>query len=174
MKRLIIIRGASGAGKSSIATLLVKKLGNKTAHVPVDITPFSFMVDYLKIPHVKMSNLSYDNAECLVRNFLKANLSVVTDHMFSRYTKNKSRLEIMIRIGKRNGAKVIVIELIADLSTLERRAKKRARYEDVSNKFKKIGKRRKKFLRTRHKGAIQIDTNNKTKYQIVNEILEKI
>jgi len=174
MKYLIILRGASGVGKSRIAKQLAKKLGKGTAHVPLDITPFDMIIDYLKIPHIKMSNLSYDNAECLVRNFLKANFTVVTDHMFSRYTNKKSRLEKMIRIGKRNQAKVCIVELHADLPTLESRARQRARHEDVRTNYKKIEKRRKKFLRTKHKNAIRIDTKNKTINQIVKEILKNI
>ena len=174
MKKLIIIRGASGVGKSSVAELLARKLGKGTAHVPVNITLFDLIIDYLKFPHTKMINLSYDNAEALVRNFLRANFTVVTDHMFARTTNKKSRLEKMIQIGKRNKAKVYVFELHADLSMVRSRAKQRARQTDIKTNYKKIDSRYKKSLRTRHKNAIIIDTADKSVNQTVNEIMKRL
>ncbi|MFQ5648094.1 MAG: AAA family ATPase [Candidatus Aenigmatarchaeota archaeon] len=121
-----------------------------------------------------MSNLSYDNAEDLVRNFLKANFTVVTDHMFARFTNKRSRLERMVQIGKRHNAKVFVFELHADLDTLKSRAKQRARHAGVATGYRRIDTRRKKFLRTPYKDAITIDTADKQTGQIADEILRHI
>jgi predicted kinase len=174
MKRLIIIRGASGVGKTSIAKELSKRLGTRTAHVPVDLTPLNLLVDYQKIPKKQYTRLMYDNAEDMIRNFLTNNISVITDAMFTLKDGPIPRLIRMIRLGKRYGAKVTVFELHAKLDTIRERAKQRSRPEDVGTEYRRIDSRNKRFLMNRYMNAIKIDTDNKTSQQIVDELLSYI
>ncbi len=174
MKKLIVIRGSSGVGKSSVVKRLVKKMGKNVVYLPVAHITYSLLVKEPKFASNKLIDLMHDNADDLIRNFLKADYTVVTDAIFSHETKSKSRLKKLVRIGKNSHAKVYVFELSSDLPTLIDRAKKRKRPKDVKTNYNLIKKKHKNFLKTKYKNAININTEKKSINQIVVEIVSRI
>ena len=174
MKRLIIIRGPSGVGKSTIVEKLISHLGKKTAYIPVAHTTYSLITEDIEFASNKLIDLMHDNADDLIRNFLKANYTVITDAKFSHKTNNKFRLDRLVRIGHKNNAKVFVFELEANLPTLLSRAKRRARSKDINTNYKLIKQKYNRFSRNRYKNAISISTKNKSVNKIVQEILKYI
>ncbi len=171
MKKLIIIRGPSAVGKTSVVKKLIQKLTGKVAYIPVAHTTYSLIPEDIAFASNKLIDLMHDNADDLIRNFLNANYTVISDAIFSHSTKGQSRLDNLVQIGKTNGAKVYVFELCADISTLKNRAKKRKRSKDETTNYDLIDKKYSKFLKTKYEGAINIDTNKKTLNQIADEIM---
>ena len=174
MKKLIIIRGASGVGKTRVVKGIIKKLGKKTAYIPVAHTTYELIIKDIEFASNKLIDLMHDNADDLIKNFLNVNFTVVTDAIFAHTTKGKSRLDKLIKIGYKNNAKVYVFELNANLPTILDRAKKRKRTKDVKTKYKLIEKKHKQFVRSKHKTAIEINTEGKSINKIIQEILKKL
>ncbi|MFT4343788.1 MAG: AAA family ATPase [Candidatus Woesearchaeota archaeon] len=174
MKKLIILRGPSGVGKSTVIKELLLHFGKNVAYIPVAHTTYSLIPEEIEFASDNLINLMHDNADDLVRNFLKANYTVLTDAIFYHKTNNKSRLDRLVKIGQRNNAKIYVFDLEASLPTLLSRAKKRARPKDVSTDFALIKKKYITFSRNRYKNAIAVSTDNKSVKKIVEEILSYV
>lgn len=177
MKRhLVIIRGPSGVGKSTVAKEVVERLGSGTAYVTPDITTEHLMRhnEHLTAPTRKIIGLIYDNAEHLVNNMLAFGFSVVTEGMFSFKDKSRTRIQRMVGIGKKHGASVLVFDLNASLSTLQKRAKRRGRKDDKMTNYALVDQRYKTFSRDQYKNSIKLDVAKMTQDQIVDEILKRI
>lgn len=174
MKKLIIIRGPSGVGKSAVVKELLKNLDGSYAYIPVAHTTYSLLVKEPLFASDDLIDLMQDNVDCLANNFLKKEYSVVTDAIFYHKTNNISRLKTLIDVGEKNNAKVIVFDLIASLDILIERAKKRSREKDVKTNFELIKKKYAKFEKNRYENSITINTEKKTVKQIANEIRENI
>ena len=79
MPKLIIIRGASGVGKSTIARNVAEAMGKGTAHVNVDIFPHEMMIDWMNIP-MKLWNFLTQRDIQVIRWKLKSQL-IMTEAM---------------------------------------------------------------------------------------------
>ena len=176
MKKLIIIRGASGVGKTTVAEKLANVLKvKKLARVPVDITPGRLIVRPYSIDRNEMAKITQENSESLIKNFLSEGYVVITDGIFYRKHKNKNSLKRLINIGKKNGAKTYVIELEADINDVVERIRQRSKTDKKSdNNFKRVKERYEKFSKTKYKESILIDTKRKSVNKIVKEIIQNI
>lgn len=173
MVMLIIIRGASGVGKSTIARKVAERLGKGTAHVNVDIFSHGMMVDWEKVPIEERLVFMYDNAQFVVSNFLNHNYNVVTDGMFCR-ENDLSLLNNMMQTGKYYKADVFVFELEADTKTIRARAMERNREEDKDVGFETIRRRQKIFDKARSDEAVRINTESKSVELCAKEVFESL
>lgn len=177
-KKLIIIRGPSGIGKSTITNSLCQQLRKETkriAFVPVDLTLSDLLVSSYKMTRDERSDLIQENTESLVRNFLQRNYTVITEGMFYKNHKGAHTLERMIKLGKEYRAKVIIIELEADVEEIVRRVRKRAKEnKNHDNNLSRTRERYEGFMRTRHRRAITLQVKGKTAKQVAKEIVERV
>jgi len=171
MAKLIIIRGPSAVGKSTVAKAVAEKMGCKTAHVSVDLTEQELMFEWNKIQVKDRLKFMYMNAYSLIENYISSGYNVVTDGYYS-IENNKSMLKYIIELGKKFHSEIYVFELEADIKEIITRTKKRGYKEDIINDFRLIKKRHKKFDIARMKGAMVIDTNKQTTAKVVDTILE--
>ena len=171
IKKLIIIRGPSGVGKSSVVEELLKHLDEHYTYIPVAHTTYSLLVKEPMFASDDLIDLMQDNVDSLANNFLASRYNVITDAIFYHKTKNVSRLETIIKVGQKNNANIFVFDLVADLKTLINRAKKRARTKDIKTNFELIKKKYEKFEKNRYENAVTISTDDKSIKQIAKEIL---
>ena len=119
-KKLIIIRGTSGVGKSTVAKLLAEKL--KSEHKNLVLIPFdlsmAYLIKNLKTFNQKTVNLMQKNTEDLIKNFLEEGYTVITEGIFYKKYLRKLSLKRLLSIGKKYSAKTIVIELESDIKTI--------------------------------------------------------
>ena len=174
IKKLIIIRGPSGVGKSAVVKELLQHLDENYAYIPVAQTTYSLLVKEPMFPSDELIDLMQDNIDSLANNFLANGYNVITDAIFYHKTKNVSRLQTLINIGQKNNAKILVFDLVANLDTLLERAKKRGRNKDIKTDFDLIKKKYEKFEKNRYENAVTISTNNKSIKQIAIEVINKI
>lgn len=168
--KLIIIRGASGVGKSTIGKKLAEKLGKGTACVNVDVFPHEMMIDWINIPMKERLKFMYDGADMIINKFLKEGYDVVTDGMYC-IDDDLTLLKKMIKLGENYNADIYVFELEANLETIKKRAKVRNREEDIDGES--ILRRYKIFQKAKYKKGITIDANgsiNNIVDTIINEI----
>ena len=176
MKKLIIIRGASGVGKTTVAEKLANELKiKKLARVPVDITPSRLVVNPYSINRDEMAKLTQDNSESLVKNFLSEGYTIIIDGMFYRKHKGRNSLKRLLDIGKKNKAKTYVIELDADKEDVLERINQRSKTDKKSdNDAKRVLDRYERFSKTRYKESLVIDTKGKNVDKIIKEILREV
>ncbi|MGK0209615.1 MAG: tRNA uridine 5-carbamoylmethylation protein Kti12 [Patescibacteria group bacterium] len=104
MKKLIIIRGPSGVGKTTISRRVVEMIKEKIprfAYIQADRTIREFLqsIQYQKDRN-NLGTLQQKNTESLVSNFLKENYTVLLDGMFHRKVEDKTSLDRLIKIAK--------------------------------------------------------------------------
>jgi len=178
MKKLIILRGPSGVGKSTVAKILAKKLGKtieKLAIIPIDLGIEKLIINRPKIFERKFSEIMQKNLVCLVNNFLSMEYTVIVEGLFYKTYNKLYSLQELISIGKKQKAKVIVIELQSNFKTIEERIKLREKENPKhDNKIEHARKRYNLFMRKLHLNAIKIDTEEKSPEKIVGEIISKI
>lgn len=176
--KVIIVRGPICVGKSSISHLLSDKLKEKVkklAYIPIDVSIYPFMKTFSKLSNKERRDIMQENVELILENFLKRKFTVIVDGGFHRKHNNEFALERLIRIAKKYKIKTDIIELYAPLGILHKRISERKKNNPCAwNNPKETEEKYKKFMKTLHKGAILIDTENKSVEKIVNQIFRKI
>ena len=126
--KVIILRGPSGVGKSSVARLLSELLGKKlkkVAYIPVDVSIYPFMRTHSKLSREERAAIMQENLESIMNNFLKRDFTIIIDGMFSRKYKNRPTLERLVEIAKKYDVKTLIVELHAHIGILHRGELKR-------------------------------------------------
>jgi predicted kinase len=77
-KRIIIVNGPSGVGKSTISNILSREV-KRGVHIDVDI--LRHLVANYRLTHEQV-HLAYRNAASLANNFLDAGYTVIVDGVF--------------------------------------------------------------------------------------------
>ena len=176
--KVIIIRGPSGVGKSSVSRLLVDKIGQKIkrlAYLPVDVSIHPFMKNYSNLPRKERGDIMQENIELIFDNFLKRKFTIIVEGGFHRKHNNETAMGRLMKIAKKHKMGVTVIELHAPLEILYKRVEKRKKENAYAwNNPKETEERYHRFMKSRHKEAIVIETENKSPEKIVHEILNRI
>lgn len=164
----IIIRGPAGVGKSTIANDLSKILKVKHLHYYSDNIHFDKLMKKHRLDTIEGDGISAEN-------FIKAN-NLVLNKAISHLNKNKIvifdgcfyRKEQIEHLLKNLPYDYYIFSLNASVDVcLERN---RTRKKDVSDKdIRKVHN-----LVSKHECGIIVDTNNKTKEQIIKEILSHL
>ena len=176
--QVIIIRGPSGVGKSSVSHVLsdiLKKKIKRIAYIPSDVSIYPFMRNYFKLSKKERGEIAQENLEMIFENFLRRKFAIIIDGIFHGKYKKETHLERLFNMAKKHKAKTIVFELHAHLETLNKRVKKRAK----ENKYawtnpKDIEYRYKGFMKSLYKDAVVINTENKSANEVVKEILKRL
>ncbi|MCW8966465.1 MAG: ATP-binding protein [Candidatus Pacearchaeota archaeon] len=176
-KKLIVIRGPSGVGKSTISKLLsteLQKKNKKVCLISIDLTLAKMFPNPREAPK-DSRELMQLNTETLIDNFLSKGYIVITEGQFHRTHNKIKSLDRLIKIGYKHKAKTIVVELTSDINTILKRIKIRSKKNSKhDNNLEHAKKRYKRFSKTTHKDSIQIDTRNKIPEKIVEEIIPRI
>ena len=175
---VIIIRGPSGVGKSSVSHALsdiLKKKIKRIAYLPVDVSIYPFMRNYSKLSKKERWDIAQENLEMIFENFLKRKFTIIIDGIFHGKYEGKSHLERLFKIARKHKVKTIVFELHAHLKTLHKRINERAKINKYAwRNPKDTEDRYERFMKTLHKDAIVIQTENKSTDEIVGEILKEL
>lgn len=176
--KVIILRGPMGVGKTSVAHFLADELSKdmkRLAYLPIDVSIYPFMRTYLKLPTKERREIKQETLEIVFKNFLKRKFNVIIDGIFYERHKNESSLERIIRIAKEYKTEIIIFEFHAHLETLHKRVSERKKQNPYAwENPKDTEDRYSKFMKTRHKEAITIHTEDKSPHQIVKEILKRL
>ena len=154
---------------------ILKKKIKRIAYIPSDVSIYPFMKNYSKLSKKERWDIMQENLELVFENFLKRKFTIIIDGIFHGKYNGKPHLERLFEIAKKHKAKTIVFELHAHLETLHKRIEKRAK----ENKYawrnpKDTEDRYKRFMKTLHKEAIVIHTENKSTDKVVKEIMGKL
>ncbi len=167
-----------GVGKSSVAHLLSDKLKEKIkrlAYIPIDVSIYPFMRTHNKLSRKERGEIKQETLEIVFNNFLKRKFTIIIEGIFYGKYNNEQNLERLLKMAKKYKTEVVVFELHAHLEILHKRVKDRKKKnpyawenpEDTEDRYKM-------FIKSLHKDAVIIETENKSPEKIVKEILEKI
>ncbi len=127
MSRLIVIRGPSGVGKSTVANMLHSYAVAKTVLLPKDV----FAVDFIK-DSATLRPAMEDTFVCCLSRFLNIEEVVV---IVEAATKSSHWIEIFDRAAKEAGVDPEYCFLKADIDTVLERAAERAKSDVVDEDF---------------------------------------
>jgi predicted ABC-type ATPase len=132
MKKVVILKGPAGVGKSYTARKLISRLDKKTAYINVD-----------EVLHFDTRNFNNDkqllaiyNVAILTRNFLTEEFDIIIDYTFDQL-KHLDFLIDKIKHSHVSGdyqCQISVIHLTAELETIKKRNKTRLNGESSLNK----------------------------------------
>ncbi len=132
-KKLILVMGLPGSGKTTFATALATAIGAK--HLNSDMVRH----DAGKRGHYDTASKAAVYNEMIHRTaeYLESGQQVVVDATFY---KNKFR-EPYLKLGKKHGAEIKWIEIKADEETIKKRISKKRKYSEADFEvYKKIKK----------------------------------
>ena len=161
MKRLIILRGPSGAGKTTVTKIIRKKLKGKTAVLCSD--PFYHGICIRE----QNKDVVYGALYLLTGHYLKNGYNVILEGVLSSKKNKKLRIDKFKRLGKRYGARVTMFYLNVDVRTAVKR-RKRKEYVMTPRYVKKIHSM---SIVSKHKDDYEVDVKGKTPRKIANEIM---
>ncbi len=167
--RLILIDGPIGAGKSTTAKLLHKKL-KRSALISLDRIKHLLSDHNYSHPN-KDLQLASDVGTAMTKAYLKNNINVIVEKAFTRERFLKSFIKNL-----RGKAKIFVYQIEAPIKIRTIRVKKRPLPPDSKLKptKKKIKSNTKHYHLYKYKKAKVFDSTKLTPNKIVKEILKDI
>ena len=164
--KLIIIRGYSGTGKSTVSKMFAEKY--RWALIKSDY--FFFGINpYHKHPKSDYE-ITFDNILDCIKNYMEKNKNIIIEGALVAVNKNDPvDIRKLINLGKRHGYKIFRFVFVAKKKVTTRRMKKR-KHIVPDWAYNTI---RRKVNKSKSKNTIVIDTSNYSVKQIINKI-EKI
>ena len=169
MVKLIILRGPAGTGKSTVAKLLQKKMGKKTALIEMDNIYYKVLQDDINHKMVLQSVVNMADI------FLKNDYNVIFEGVFTvPYNKQKKTLEhnSLFKLAKKYNTKLNIFFLNVSLDIAIHRDESRHGFKKLRKDY--VSKLHTKTCSRRHDCEIEINTNNLSPLQVVNRITKLI
>jgi predicted kinase len=166
-KFIIIIDGPMGSGKTTVATILHKKL-KRTAHIGLDRIKW-FISDFKRIP--EDNEIIRSVVVAMTKEYLKQGISVIVEQGM-----RKERIETLKKIAMQNDAHFLAYQLTASKSVLFERVHQRPHLSNRPKVTKaRIERNYKAYLKSHKKPiATLIDVENVTAQQVANRILKDL
>lgn len=163
MKKMIIIRGYAGSGKTSVSTLLAEK--HNFGLLREDVFFFAFN------PHKPKDEKDYqvtvENLLDCVENYMQTNEGIIIEGAFAPiYKKNPIDLKSFAKLAKKYKYKLFELLFIADENVCYRRMKKRG-YVVKKLIYKKL---KNKIDELKTNNEITIDTSKSSIKEVVRKI----
>jgi predicted kinase len=166
---LIIIRGSPATGKSVVGWLLAKEFKGKVALLTVD--EFRWIMTVHQNLTTKDYALAFDNYLYVLKNYLKAGYTIVTEDTWLRTPGDRATdIEKVVRLGKRHNATVHQILLKGAWKKIRRLN----RLRPMIIPFKVLKYRGQKVYSQIRKEEIVISIDKKKPGKVVEEILGAI
>ena len=163
MNKLVIIRGYSGTGKSTVSEMFAKK--HRWALIKSDYFFFG-MNPYKKHPKSDYE-VTFDNIVDCTKNYMEEGKDIIVEGALVVVNKNDPvDIKKLINLGKRHGYRIIRLIFIADKDITKERMKKRKHvvpkwaYDIIIRKVRQ----------SKSKNSIVIDTSNLS----LNKVLKKL
>ncbi len=161
--QLIIIRGVSGSGKSTIAEKLRKHFPKKTAVIHTEMF-------YWGIVNGDKPETVMENTRRIVDNYLKNDYTVILEGTLSfRDKKGNLYINKCKKLAKKYNVKLKQFFLFAEMNELKKREKVRRKIS-----LKLLSERYKLCMGTINKNEVFIDTTKKTISEVLKEIKKEI
>jgi predicted kinase len=129
-KKVIIINGPSGVGKSTISHIISRDI-KKGVHIDVDI--LRHLVANHRLTHAQV-HLAYRNAAALANNFINHGYTVIVDGVFP----NGNDLALFCRTLKNPRASIYVFTLSGELPVLQQREAMKMGSDSYSRRVQKL------------------------------------
>jgi adenylylsulfate kinase-like enzyme len=169
MVKLILIRGPAGAGKSTIAKLLQKKMGKKTALIEMDNIYYNVLQNDINHEMVLQSVISMADI------FLKNGYNVILEGVFTvPFDKQEKKLKhnLLFNLAKKHNTLLNIFFLNISLDIAIQRDKARHGFKRLRKNY--ISTLHEKTCARRHNSDIEITTDNFSPLEIVNKIMKLI
>jgi predicted kinase len=165
---MIIIDGPMGSGKTTIATLLNKKL-KRTAHVGIDRIKF-FVSDFKRDHDDNQMTLSV--LLKMIDEYIKNGINI----LIAQGLYKKEHLDPYVKIAKKKNLRLFMYQLDAPNDVLLERIIKRPKPAEARTKVSKINimNNLKGWSENRQKFEKVFDTSKISEEKIVKEILKDI
>ena len=164
-QKLIIIRGNSCSGKSTIAEKLRKEFKNQKRVAIIHTTIFYWEIVLGDDPKIAM-----ENTKRILDNYLKNGYNVILEGTLSfKDKKGDLYIDNFLRIAKNYNVSTKQFFFKADFCELKKREKKRRKIS-----IKRLKESYNKTSKTIRKKEIIIDTTGKSIRQVVNEIKKEL
>ncbi|HLC55721.1 MAG TPA: AAA family ATPase [Candidatus Nanoarchaeia archaeon] len=165
---LIIIDGTIGAGKSTTANLLHKKL-NGTALISLD--KIKHFISGVKIDDFEKIRLASEIGSIITKEYLKRRINVIVEKSFTqeRYVKD------FLKMINKKGINILIYQIDAPFETRKLRVKQRTALKGGTKiSLSKLKRNTLHFQNLRYKKAKIFDSNKMGPMQIVNKILQDL
>lgn len=171
MKRLIIIRGSGGSGKTTVTKILAENLRRMgdVAVLPVDL--FNFDISGRR----PKGDIVYEVLNNLSLFYLQREHDVIIEGILIAQKDNgELNLNDIVKRAKGKGAKVYVFKLIGDLEVLAEREIKK--FKEMGWEFKKedFAEWHKLALERKHSEEKLIDVTSKSPEEVASIIYKSI
>lgn len=167
--KLIIIDGPMGAGKSTVAKLLHKKLKYSAL---ISLDRIKHIISGVKVDDLEHLQLASEIGATITKEYLKRDRNVIVEKAF---TQDKY-LKKFLKLINYNTKKTFIYQIEAPLHIRIERIKNRPFPDEIKRKpsLKKIKKNYYRYNNFKYKGAKTFDSYELSTKQIVNKILKDI
>jgi len=167
---LVIFDGPMGAGKSTVAKLLQKKLKGKTALISLDNLK-KIVSDY-KLDSILHLDLASKSGATMTNLYLKEGINVIVEKAFTREEFLKAFLKL-IKGKPKIFIYQIEVSLKKGLERVEKRENEKIKRSMLKNKLKeKVLRNYSHYNEFKYKRAKIFNSEKLSRKKILNEILE--
>jgi predicted kinase len=165
-KFLLIIDGPMGSGKTTVSTLLHKKL-KRTAHIGLDRIKW-LISDFKKV--TADNDIVRNIILAMTKEYLRQGINVIVEQGMT-----KERIENLTKIAKKYDARLLGYQLDAPKEVLFNRIAERQKLNKKTTVSKARIERNYQFhLQNKYTGLVLLDTEKLNAQQIANRILKDI